>query len=133
MIPSDSSRLWSVELKPFIKVAKAGVDAIMIAHVHAPDFQPESDNPATLSKFWVTNILREKIGYEGVIITDGMGMGGVTKNYADDYAIIESVKAGCDVIIQNYDIVGSINAIEEAVLNGEINICLLYTSDAADE
>ena len=122
MIPSDSSRLWSVELKPFVKVAKAGVDAIMIAHVHAPDFQPESDNPATLSKFWVTNILRKKIGFEGVIITDGMGMGGVTKNYADDYAIIESVKAGCDVIIQNYDIVGSIDAIEEAVLNGEINI-----------
>ena len=122
MIPSDSSRLWSVELKPFVKVAKAGVDAIMIAHVHAPDFQPESDNPATLSKFWVTNILRKKIGFEGVIITDGMGMGGVTKNYADDYAIIETVKAGCDVIIQNYDIVGSIDAIEEAVLNGEINI-----------
>ena len=122
MIPSDSSRLWSVELKPFVKVAKAGVDAIMIAHVHAPDFQPESDNPATLSKFWVTNILRKKIGFEGIIITDGMGMGGVTKNYADDYAIIETVKAGCDVIIQNYDIVGSIDAIEEAVLNGEINI-----------
>ena len=122
MIPSDSSRLWSVELKPFIDVANAGVDAIMIAHVHAPDFQPESDIPATLSKFWVTDILKNKIGYKGIIITDGMGMGGVTKNYADDYAIIEAVKAGCDVIIQNYDIVGSINAIEYAVKNNEISI-----------
>ena len=111
MIPSDSSRLWSVELKPFIDVANAGVDAIMIAHVHAPDFQPESDIPATLSKFWVTDILKNKIGYEGIIITDGMGMGGVTKNYADDYAIIEAVKAGCDVIIQNYNIVESIHTI----------------------
>lgn len=122
MIPSDSSRLWSIELKPFIEVAKAGVDAIMVAHVHAPEYQPESDIPATLSKFWVTDILRKKIGYEGIIITDGMGMGGVTKTYADDYAIIESVKAGCDVIIQNYDIVGSIDAIEAAVQTGEINI-----------
>ena len=102
MIPSDSSRLWSIELKPFIDVAKAGVDAVMIAHVHAPDFQPEADRPATLSDFWVTDILRNQIGYNGTIITDGMGMGGVTKNYSDDFALVETVKAGCDIIIQNH-------------------------------
>ena len=128
MIPSDSSRLWSIELKPFIDVAKAGVDAVMIAHVHAPDFQPEADRPATLSDFWVTDILRNQIGYNGTIITDGMGMGGVTKNYSDDFALVETVKAGCDIIIQNHDIVGSIDAIEEAVLNGEISLDRINSS-----
>ena len=70
MIPSDSSRLWSVELKPFFDVANAGVDAIMIAHVHAPDFQPESDIPATLSKFWVTDILKNKNRIDGRGLAD---------------------------------------------------------------
>ena len=121
MIPSDSSRLWSLELKPFATMAKAGVDVVMVAHVHAPDYQPEADDPATLSPFWVTDVLKDRLGFDGAIITDGMGMGGITKNYSDDYAIVKAVQAGCHIIIQNYDMVGSIDAIEKAVLEGQIS------------
>ena len=121
MIPSDSSRLWSLELKPFATMADSGVDVVMVAHVHAPDYQPEADDPATLSPFWVTDVLKERLGFDGAIITDGMGMGGITKNYSDDYAIVKAVQAGCHIIIQNYDIVGSIDAIEKAVLHGQIS------------
>ena len=120
-IPSDSSRLWSLELKPFQAVVNSGVDAVMVSHVHAPDYQPEADDPATLSKFWVTDILKEKINFNGAIITDGMGMGGITKNYSDEFALLKAVQAGCDIIIQNYDFQGSIDAIEKAVLNGQIS------------
>jgi len=59
-IPSDSARLWSLELKPFQTVIDTGVDAVMVAHVHSPDFQPNANLPATLSPFWVTRILRKK-------------------------------------------------------------------------
>ena len=121
MIPSDSTRLWSLELKPFATMAEAGVDVVMVAHVHAPDYQPEADDPATLSPFWVTDVLKGRLGFDGAIITDGMGMGGITKNYSDDYAIVKAVQAGCHIIIQNYDMVGSIDAIEKAVLDGEIS------------
>ena len=121
MIPSDSSRLWSLELKPFATMAEAGVDVVMVAHVHAPDYQPEADDPATLSPFWVTDVLKDRLGFDGAIITDGMGMGGITKNYSDDYAIVKAVQAGCHIIIQNYDMVGSIDAIEKAVLHGQIS------------
>ena len=121
MIPSDSTRLWSLELKPFASMADAGVDVVMVAHVHAPDYQPEADDPATLSPFWVTDVLKGRLGFDGAIITDGMGMGGITKNYSDDYAIVKAVQAGCHIIIQNYDMVGSIDAIEKAVLDGEIS------------
>ena len=121
MIPSDSTRLWSLELKPFAAMADAGVDVVMVAHVHAPDYQPEADDPATLSPFWVTDILKGRLGFDGAIITDGMGMGGVTKNYSDNYAIVKAVQAGCHIIIQNYDMVGSIDAIEKAVLDGQIS------------
>ena len=121
MIPSDSSRLWSLELKPFATMADSGVDVVMVAHVHAPDYQPEADDPATLSPFWVTDVLKDRLGFDGAIITDGMGMGGITKNYSDDYAIVKAVQAGCHIIIQNYDMVGSIDAIEKAVLHGQIS------------
>tara|TARA_B100001250_G_scaffold290087_1_gene251884 strand:+ start:231 stop:2996 length:2766 start_codon:yes stop_codon:yes gene_type:complete len=121
MIPSDSTRLWSLELKPFIAMAEAEIDVVMVAHVHAPDYQPEADDPATLSRFWVTDVLKKRLGFNGAIITDGMGMGGITKNYSDEYAIVKAVQAGCHIIIQNYDILGSIDAIEKAVARNDIS------------
>jgi len=121
MIPSDSLRLWSIEIPPFQALIDSDIDAVMIAHVHAPDYQPDSDTPASMSPFWVNNILKNKIGFKGAIVTDGMGMGGITKNYSDAYALIEVVKAGCDIIIQNYDIIKSINTIERAVVDGIIS------------
>ncbi len=122
MIPSDSGRLWSVEIPPFQAMADAGVDAIMVAHVHAPDYQPESDSPASIDPFWIQSILKQKIGFDGVVITDAMGMGGVTKNYSDAYALIETINAGSDVIIQNYNLKGSIDVVEKAVHQGLIPI-----------
>ena len=122
MIPSDSSRLWSVEILPFQAMSDAGVDAIMVAHVHAPDYQPEADRPSSISPFWIQSILREKIGFKGVVITDAMSMGGISKNYSDAFALIETIKAGSDVIIQNYNLKGSIDTIEKAVNDGEISI-----------
>ena len=121
MIPSDSSRLWSIELPPFNEMIKVGVDAIMVAHVHAPDFQPDSDTPASMSKFWVNDILKKRLKFKGAIVTDGMGMGGITKNYSDSYALLEVINAGCDIIIQNHNLTQSINTIENAVLNGLIS------------
>ena len=119
-IPSDSSRLWSLELKPFQTVIDAGVDAVMVAHVHAPDFQPNANLPATLSSFWVTDILRKKMGFKGVIVTDSMTMGGVTRNYSDSYALIHAINAGCDFILQNYNVKKSIDNVEDAVKRGII-------------
>ncbi len=119
-IPSDSSRLWSLELKPFQTVIDAGVDAMMVAHVHAPDFQPNANYPATLSSFWVTDILRKKMGFKGVVVTDAMGMGGVSRNYSDSYALIHAINAGCDFILQNYNLKKSIDNVENAVKQGII-------------
>ena len=120
-IPSDSSRLWSVELPPFQRAIDAGVDAVMIAHVNAPEYQPNAEDPATLSSFWMQDILRKRMGFKGVIITDAMRMGGIVKKYSSDYALIETVKAGSDIIIQNMDLKKSIDTIENAVIDGIIS------------
>lgn len=117
-IPSDSARLWDVELPPFQKAIDAGVDAVMVAHVNSPDYQDHAQNPASLSSFWLQDILREKMNFDGVIITDAMRMGGIVKNYSDEYALLATVQAGSDIIIQNQNLKKSIDVIEKAVLNG---------------
>tara|TARA_B000000437_G_scaffold217521_1_gene195257 strand:- start:1381 stop:4299 length:2919 start_codon:yes stop_codon:yes gene_type:complete len=119
-IPSDSARLWSTELPPFRNVIQSGVDAIMVAHVNAPDYQKNADEPATLSSFWIQDILKRKLGFNGVIITDAMGMGGIIKNYSDAYALIATINAGADIIIQNNEMKQSIDLVERAVLDGLI-------------
>ena len=121
MISSDSLRLWTLEIPPFQSMINNGVDAVMVGHIHAPDYQPESDIPASMDPFWVNDILRNRLNFNGAIVTDGMGMGGITKNYSDAFALVEAVNAGCDIIIQNYDIRGSINTIEKAVMDGRIS------------
>jgi len=119
-IPSDSVRLWDVELPPFQRAIDAGVDAVMVAHVNAPDYQDHAQDPASLSEFWLQEILREKMGFNGVIITDAMRMGGIVKNYSDEYALLATVRAGSDIIIQNQNLKKSIDIIEKAVMDGKI-------------
>ena len=127
-IPSDSARLWSIELPPFQHAIDAGVDAIMIAHVSAPDYQQHAEIPASLSSFWIEDILQQKMNFQGAIITDAMGMGGIIKNYSDDYALIETINAGSNIIIQNDQLSHFVDIIESAVVSGKIDIKRINTS-----
>lgn len=127
IIPSDSTRLWSLELKPFAAAIEVGVDAVMIAHVSAPDFQPNDRTPATLSPFWIQDILRKEMGFRGIVITDAMGMGGVAQNFSQRYALVETIKAGSDVIITTGNYRENIDIIEDAVNRG------LITRERIDE
>lgn len=120
-IPSDSARIWSLELKPFQMVIDEGIDAVMVAHVHSPDLQPNANLPATLSPYWVTDILKNKMGFDGVVVTDAMAMGGVTKNYSMTYALVNAINAGCDFILQNHQFKKSVDIVEDAVNRGLIS------------
>ena len=119
-IPSDATRLRAVEIKPFKAAIDAGVDAVMVAHVHAPDLQPNADLPATLSKYWITDVLKNELDFKGVIVTDAMGMGGVARNYSKDYGLIYAINAGCDFIIQAQKVSDAIDVVEQAVNKGVI-------------
>ncbi|MFC1484017.1 glycoside hydrolase family 3 N-terminal domain-containing protein [Candidatus Neomarinimicrobiota bacterium] len=120
-IPSDSTRLWSVELPPFIAAINQGVDLVMATHVQAPDYQTHAGTPATMSKFWVTDVLRQQLGFKGAVITDAMAMGGITQNFSDAFALVEAINAGCDIIIQNNDFRASVDVVEKAVKEGRIS------------
>ena len=94
----DVTATWSdVELKPFADLIDAGLaDAIMTAHI----FNARLDDalPATLSHKIITGVLREQLGYDGVIISDDMQMGAIANHYAFDEAVQVAVLAGVDMI-----------------------------------
>ncbi|MBV9608393.1 MAG: glycoside hydrolase family 3 C-terminal domain-containing protein [Acidobacteria bacterium] len=117
---SDRAHLDRVELPPFRAAINAGVDAVMTAHVTAPALDPEPGRVATTSPAIVTHLLREELGFQGIIVTDAMDMNAVTRLYPNGRAVVEAIKAGNDVIVIPADIDASYNALLEAVRSGEI-------------
>jgi len=94
----DVTNTWSpTELEPYANIIKAGeADVIMTAHVFNANLDPEY--PATLSKPTITGILREELGYDGVVISDDMQMGAIADHYGFETAIQATIEAGVDII-----------------------------------
>ena len=119
LVKHDLNRLASFELLPFQEGIAAGAGAVMIAHILLPSLM-EDPVPATLSKEVVTGILREKLKFDGVIITDAMEMSAVSAYYDDDEAAVMAVLAGVDMILMPQSIEKAYNAILSAVKEGLI-------------
>jgi len=98
-VEGDLSRLENVELYPFKKAIEAGVQTIMTAHLYLPALDPTPDLPATLSPRIITGLLRKELGFKGLIVTDAMGMGGVTMLYEPEEAALKAVQAGVDMLL----------------------------------
>lgn len=116
VVEKDLEKLNSFEFIPFKKAIENGVDAIMVSHILLT--QVDKNNPATMSKAIVSDILRGNLGFNGVIITDDMTMGAITQNYAIENAAINSINAGTDIILvchQYKNIKSTIEAIKKAV------------------
>lgn len=107
------------ELLPFKKGIESGADFVMIGHMTVKALDP--DNPATFSKRIVTNLLREEMAFEGIIITDAMNMGAILNTYTSGDAAVSAVKAGVDMILMPNDLDVAFKAVYNAVKNGEID------------
>lgn len=90
----------------------------MVAHITLPQFD---DAPATLSRAIVTDLLRGRLGFKGVVITDAMGMKAVTLLYSNDEAAVLAVKAGCDMLLMCEDPQSACRAVISAVKQGDIS------------
>ena len=121
-VTGDRQRLNSVELPPFEAAIKAGVDSIMVAHVTVPALEPDPNRVATTSPAIVTGLLKQQLGFKGLVITDALDMGGLTRLYQDDIgrAAVEAFKAGNDMLLIPADLDASYNAVLKAVKSGEI-------------
>lgn len=93
----DLARLESLELIPFQEAINNEADAVMIAHILLPEIDKE--NPSSMSKTIITDILREKMKFQGLVITDDMTMGAIMKNYEIGEASVKSVLAGTDIVL----------------------------------
>ncbi|MBL4934238.1 glycoside hydrolase family 3 C-terminal domain-containing protein [Clostridium sp. YIM B02515] len=118
IINHDLQTLNEIDLKPFKAAIAAGIDSIMTAHIVVPALD-NSGLPATLSKPILTDLLRNKLGYEGIIITDSLGMSGANVVPADRVAA-EAFLAGADILLNPPDVDVAYNGVLNAVKSGEI-------------
>lgn len=109
----------TIDAPPFRAAIAAGVDSIMTAHIVVPSLD-DSGDPATLSKPIVTGQLRENMGFDGVIVTDGLEMAGVRQQYGDGEVAVRALEAGVDQLLLPADPPEAYRAINEALDNGRL-------------
>ena len=120
IIPGDRARLDSLELVPFRRAIEEGVDAVMTAHVAAPAILGPGAPPATLSPYFMTEMLRGDLGFDGVLFTDALDMAAVTDGYGAGEAAIRALEAGSDVLLMPREPLRAIAAVEGAVRSGRL-------------
>jgi beta-N-acetylhexosaminidase len=122
VVNKSLAELERFELLPFQAAVNDNADAIMIAHLLIP--QIDQKYPASISKELITGLLREEWGYDGVIMTDDMMMGGITKNFKIGQAAVKSVLAGSDILLIGHDAkqqIALLKALQKSVEAGEIS------------
>jgi beta-N-acetylhexosaminidase len=120
VIKINRARFETVELAPFRAAIAAGLDSFMTAHIALPEIT--GDNlPASLSPQINRDLIRKELKFDGIITTDSLGMGAIIKNYKGAEGALLAIKAGADVALLPPDPKAAIDAIEQAVLRGEIS------------
>ncbi|WP_435216784.1 glycoside hydrolase family 3 protein [Streptomyces sp. bgisy034] len=109
----------TLDAPPFRAAVRAGIDSIMTAHIMVPALD-DSGDPATLSRPILTGILREELGYDGLVVTDSLGMEGVRTKYGDDRVPVLALKAGADQLLNPPSLDIAWNAVLKAVRDGEL-------------
>jgi len=118
--------LDAVELPPFRAAIAAGVDAVMVGHLVVPSLEADPNRVATISHNITTKLLKDELGFQGIVVTDAMDMNGITHMFGGNTpqsagrAAVEALKAGADYILIPGDLDGAYNGVLEAVKRGEI-------------
>ncbi|WP_425313275.1 beta-N-acetylhexosaminidase [Paenibacillus mangrovi] len=122
VVNNDLSRLRSFELIPFKEAIENKSEVVMIAHLLMPKIDP--DHPASFSKKIITDLLRNELNYQGVVISDDMTMGAIEKNYDIGNASVSAILAGGNIILVGHDYEKektAIEALKSAVEKGKIS------------
>ena len=124
-VTSDRAHLDRVELAPFRAAIAAGAGSIMTGHLAVPALEPDPDVPATMSPKITTDLLRHQMGFDGLIVTDALDMGGVTVRYPPGEVAVRSILAGADVLLVPPVLDAALQAVHEAVASGRIPLSRL--------
>ncbi|SIS62747.1 beta-N-acetylhexosaminidase [Salimicrobium flavidum] len=121
-VTKSLNQLEQLELIPFKKAIDEGANVVMIAHILLSEL--DADYPASMSETVITELLRNQLDFNGVVITDDMTMGAIADNYGMGEAAVKSVEAGSDIVLVahgNQNVIDVIEAIKAAVEDGEIS------------
>lgn len=110
-------KLETEDLLPFRQVIDTGLKSVMVGHLAVPALD-ETGLPATMSKRIVTDILREQLGFKGLIVTDALDMGAIVKRFEPGYAAVRALQAGCDVLLMPPDPEAVVEAVLRAIEEG---------------
>ncbi|HEU4881730.1 MAG TPA: glycoside hydrolase family 3 N-terminal domain-containing protein, partial [Longimicrobium sp.] len=119
-IRADRARLDSVELVPFRAAVRAGVDGMMAAHISVQGVEGPDAPPASLSPLFVRQVLRDEMGFRGIVFSDAMDMGAVVRRYGRTEPLLMALEAGVDVLLQPLDAREAVDAVVEGVRSGRI-------------
>jgi len=119
-VPGDLPALRERELVPFQAAIAAGVDAIMTAHVALPDVLGPDAPPATLSPEVLRGLLRDELGFTGLVVTDALQMAAVAEGFGPGEAAVQALEAGSDILLMPEEIGAALDAIEAAVAQGRL-------------
>ncbi len=121
LISKSRMELDTLELFPFKKMIAAGVKSIMVAHLAVPALEPARHVPTTLSRKVVTGLLRQQLGFQGLVFTDALNMKGVTKYYAPGEVDLLALQAGNDVLLFSQDVPTAIAKIKAALHTNQLS------------
>ena len=120
MKDKDLEQLKEADLIPFIRGIEEGVPVIMVGHISLPKVTGD-EMPASLSGKMIGDILRTDLGYDGLVITDALNMGAVTKQYNSEEACILALSAGADMLLMPEDFKSAYSGVLKAVNEGRIS------------
>lgn len=121
VITHDMNRLDSIELMPFKSIINQGIQSIMVAHLQVPALDNRPNRATTLSQKTVTELLKNKLGFQGLIFTDALEMKGVTKHFKPGQADAEALLAGNDILLLSEDVKKAKSTIKQYVKDGLIS------------
>ncbi len=119
-VTSDRPHLEAIELAPFRAAIAAGVSTVMTGHLAVPALESDPELPATMSSAISTDLLRRQMGFDGLVVTDALDMGGVTERYAPGEVAVRSILAGADVLLVPAALDAALGAVRSAAASGRI-------------
>jgi len=121
VVSHSLQRLNKIELAPFKDLMNKGIGGVMVAHLYVPSLESGKGIPASISKNIITGLLKEKLGYKGLIITDALNMGAVANKYKPGELDALAFKAGNDIMLFSQGVSEGKKLIQKAIDQGEIS------------
>jgi beta-N-acetylhexosaminidase len=122
-ITADRARMDAVELPPFRALIDQGVDGVMTAHIAVTGVLGPDAPPATLSPYFMTDLLRDDMGFDGLLFTDAMTMAGVVDEFGGgDEVLVRALEAGADVLLMPANVGDAVAAVAGAVESGRVSV-----------